>query len=642
MPPHILFAASILRDADDSDFPAGQFTQVYETDVNGSRPVMFSSIPLENISFDASGKHLLYNDYKGYEDPWRKHHQSAITRDIWLEDLSNGGRAFRKITGFRGEDRNPVWARDGKSFYYLSEQDSTFNVYKKQPDGSPVELTRFKNHPVRFLTVSNDDLLCFTWNGEIYTLREGQAPVKVKVDIVTDNQENKDQNINFSNGATELELSPGGKEIVFVVRGDVFVSSVEYGTTRRVTNTPDQERDVSFSPDGRSIIYASERNGRWNLYRTSLVRKADKQFLYAAELKEEQLTHSEKACFQPLYSPNGNCIAYLEDRTTLKVMDVKTGNTVTALDGKFNYSYSDGDQWFRWSPDSKWLISNYIGIGGWHSADMALVKADGSGQITNLTESGYSDSQGRFVLDGKAMLWFSDRAGYRSHGSWGAYDDAYLMFFDREAFDKFKMSKEELAQLDDSVKTTDKKDDDKLSKISGKKVKDDKTGDKSGDVKKKEPAPLQFDLENRRDRIVRLTPNSSSISDAYLNKKGDKLYYLTSFEKGNDLWEYDLKENTAKILLKDAGGNNLLVDKDEKNFIILADNQIKKVEIAGGKVTPVAMKAQFDYRPEGERDYIFEHVWKQVKDKFYVADLHQIDWEGYRENYERFLPYNQQ
>ena len=76
------------------------------------------------------------------------------------------------------------------------------------------------------------------------------------------------------------------------------------------------------------------------------------------------------------------------------------------------------------------------------------MKADGSGEVTNLTESGYSDGDAKWVLDGKAMIWSSDRAGFRSHGSWGAERDVYIMFFDGEAYDKFRLSKEEQALVE--------------------------------------------------------------------------------------------------------------------------------------------------------------------------------------------------
>ncbi len=76
--------------------------------------------------------------------------------------------------------------------------------------------------------------------------------------------------------------------------------------------------------------------------------------------------------------------------------------TTRSLTKKFNYSYSDGDISYRWSPDGKWILADYIGHGGWQHPDCAMVKADGSGEIVNLTESGYSEGSGKFVMKGKA------------------------------------------------------------------------------------------------------------------------------------------------------------------------------------------------------------------------------------------------
>ncbi len=632
---NILFSASIIQDNKDGQFASSLFPQIYEVKTSGGRPTLFSSLTMEDISIDPTGTKLLYHDRKGYEDPWRKHHRSSITRDVWLCELGNNN-TYKKQTSLNCEDRNPVWTADGQSFYYLSEQDGSFNIYKRGVNAANAsKLTSFTNHPVRFLSSSKNGLLCFSYDGEIYTMKEGSQPQKINIQIVTDNQENKLKYMNFSKGAREMAVSPSSKEVAFIVRGDVFVASVEYGTTRRITNTPEQERNVSFSPDGRSILYSAERNGLWNVYQTSLTYKEDSQFVYAKDFKEEQLTNSELASFQPLYSPDGTEIAYLEDRTTLRVLNMATKQIRTVLDGKYNYSYADGDQWFQWAPDSKWLLAKYIGIGGWHNTDVALVKADGSGEITNLTESGYTDANPRFVQDGKAMIWFSDRAGYRSHGSWGAYMDAYITFFDRESYDKFRMSKEELALLEEQEKKDKKKEENSdKSKDKKDKKKDDKKEDKKKDVK-----PLTFDLNNTKEWTIRLTPNSSSLADAMLNKKGDKLYYLTRFEKDYDLWVYDLKEKSSKILLKDAGAGRLQTDSVAKNIILLAKGDLKKIDMESGKVTPIKMNAQFEYQPEQERTYIFNHAWKQVKDKFYVTDLHGVDWDMYKTAYSKFLPH---
>lgn len=621
----IMLKASIMPKATSIMF--ANFSQVYEVSDKGGRMRLFSDIPMEDISVGNDGA-LLYHDNKGYEDPFRKHHQSPICRDIWLYKDGN----YTKLTNFAGEDRTPVWGGDNNTYYYLSEEDGTFNVYKRRiGETGKTQLSHYKGNPVRFLTRSTDGTLCYAYDGAIYTLKEDSQPVRLNLSMVADDGSDKLRRQVLRSGATEFAVSPSGKEIAFVVHGDVYVTSTDYTTTKRITDTPEQERNVNFSPDGRSLVYASERGGLWQIYQTSIVNKDEKQFTYATQLKEEQLVKSSLVDMQPAYSPDGKSVAYIEDRGALKAVDVKTKAVRQLMDGKFQYSYSDGDLWFQWSPDSKWLLSNYIGHGGWNNSDIALVPADGSQKITNLTNSGYNDNNGRWVLGGKAMLFMSDRAGYRSHGSWGAEDDAYIMFFDLDAYERFRMGKEERALYDEAHKkekadTTKKKK--PLIKL-GKKKKDDK--------KKDEAKTLKFDLANCRDRVIRLTVNSSHMADAILSPGGDTLYYQAKFEGGYDLWKHDLVENKTEIVMKNVG-YGLEADKDFKNLYVY-NNGIKQIDLAKNSQKGIDFEANFNYRPYEERAYIFNHVWQQVKDKFYDPKLHGVDWEGYKKTYAKFLPY---
>ena len=622
----ILLKASIMPKAKSIMF--ADFSQVYEVSSNGGRMRLFSDIPMEDISVGNDGA-MLYHDNKGYEDPFRKHHQSPICRDIWLYKGGN----YTKLTDFAGEDRTPVWGGDANTYYYLSEEDGTFNVYKRRVgETAKTQLTHYKGNPVRYLTRAADGTLCYAYDGAIYTLKEGCEPVKLNLTTVADDGTDKLQRQVLRSGATEFTVSPTGKEIAFVVHGDVYVTSIDYATTKRVTDTPEQERNVNFSPDGRSLVYASERGGLWQIYQTSIVNKDEKQFTYATQLKEEQLVKSSLVDMQPAYSPDGKTVAYIEDRGALKAVDVKTKAVRQLMDGKFQYSYSDGDLWFKWSPDSKWLLSNYIGNGGWNNSDIALVPADGSQKITNLTNSGYNDSNGQWVLGGKAMLFMSDRAGYRSHGSWGAEDDAYIMFFDLDAYERFRMGKEERALYDEAQKKEKeenaKKPLIKLPKL-GKK--------KDGDKKKNDVKPLKFDLANCRDRVIRLTVNSSHMADAILSPGGDTLYYQARFEGGYDLWKHDLVENKTEIVMKSVG-YGLEADKDFKNLYVY-NNGIKQIDLAKNSQKGIDFEANFNYRPYEERAYIFNHVWQQVKDKFYDPKLHGVDWDGYKKTYAKFLPY---
>lgn len=634
----VLFTANQLPSATSLQFAGSAFPQVYEVGLKGGRASTFSTLPMEDINFATDGRSFLYHDKKGYEDPWRKHQTSSIARDVWMARVEKGGKFQQtKLTNFAGEDRNPVFTPDGKAFYYLSEQNGTFNVMKADFKGTPAQaITSHKHHPVRFLTAASNGTLCYGWDGGIYTLQEGGQPQKVDIRIVSDKTDRDVIKMVRASGATEFALSPDEKEVAFILHGDVYVTSVEYGTTKRITNTPEQERNIDFAPNGRALVYAAERNGLWQIYQSSIVKKEEKQFTYATEIKEEQLVKSTKASFQPDYSPNGKEVAFLEDRTTLRVVNLQSKEVRTVMEGTWEYSYTDGDQNFQWSPDSRYILTGYIGRGGWNNKDIALVDVTGKKPIVNLTESGYSDSNPRWVLDGKAMLWESDRAGYRSHGSWGAESDYYLMFFDLDAYEHFYMSKEELA-LAEAAKAEAKKAEDAKKKAAADKAKKNKKSKDKADDKAEEKKPLELDLDNRFDRIVRLTVHSARMGDAVLSPKGDKLFYQAAFEDAADLWEQDLRENKTRLIAKRVGRSGMVIDKTGDN-IYLVSSGIKKLNTKSGQQTEVKFAADFNYRPADERAYIFDHAWQQTKDKFYKADMHGVDWDFYRQAYRRFLP----
>src|SRR5699024_5304122 len=139
--------------------------------------------------------------------------------------------------------------------------------------------------------------------------------------------------------------------------------------------------------------------------------------------KDAAIISTPKDEFQPSYSPDGKKIAYLEERNILKVYNLKTKKTVTVIPKGVNYSYADGDQYYTWSPDSKWILAQ-SGEGTFTRSEIDLIRADGSGTRKNLTESGFSDYQPKWSLDGKAMVWISNRAGM-SNPSRGSQGDVY-------------------------------------------------------------------------------------------------------------------------------------------------------------------------------------------------------------------------
>ncbi|HTY60175.1 MAG TPA: S41 family peptidase [Bacteroidota bacterium] len=628
----VLFSSYRQEIATTAQFPVYLMTQLYSVPVTGGRVSMVLPVPALDATLNAAGDKIIYHDNKGYESEWRKHHTSSVTRDVWVYDMKT--KKYTQLTDFKGEDRNPVFDADGDHFYYLSEQTGSFNVHESSlsAPATSTPLTHFTKHPVRFLTRSASGVLCFSFDGEIYTMPPGAEPSRVRVRIAEDGRNTIDRIVPVNDGFTEAKLSPNGKEFAYIFRGEVFVTSMEGGITKRVTNTSTQERSVSFSPDGRSLVYAAERDNNWNVYRTTIVRKEEPYFFASTVLNEEPVIATEAEEYQPEFSPDGKEVAYLENRVTLKVINLATKATRTILPADKNYSYADGDQYYQWSPDSKWFLVQFGLPDRIQVPQVGLVSADGKGEIHNLTESGYDSNMPKWVMDGKMMIWGSDRRGARQQGGELITADVYGMFFTRAAYDRFRLTKEEFALV--------KEQEEKQAKEKKEAEEKSKSGSKEKAGKDSAKKEVVVDWQGLNERKSRLTVHTSEANDWILSKDGEKLFYLTVFDKGNDLWVTELRTKETKLFAKlGARRASMELSGDGKFIFLLLDGKPAKVDAESGKEEPVKTGGEMVLDQAGERSYIFDHAWRQFKEKFYVADLQGVDWNFYFTAYRKFLPY---
>lgn len=603
--------------------------------------------PAEWVCFDKAGSNFLYQDRKGFEDEWRKHHTSSIARDIWLYDTQTGEHT--NLTNRDGEDRNPVYAPDGKSVYFLSERNGgSFNVYSF-PLNAPQQVkpvTTFRTHPVRFLSVSDKGTLCYAYDGELYTQLPNSRPQKVKVELVRD--DDKDiASFRFSQGATSACVSPDGKQVAFIVRGDVFVTSTDYPTTKQITNTPAGESGLSFAPDNRTLVYASERTGNWQLYMAKITRKEDPNFPNATLIEEEVLLPSKTVERRyPQYSPDGKEIAFIEDRNRLMVLNLETKKVRQVTDGSTWYNTGGGFD-YEWSPDGKWFTLEFIGNRHDPYSDIGIVSAQG-GAITNLTNSGYMSGSPRWVLDGNAVLFQTERYGMRAHASWGSQQDVMLVFLNQDAYDRYRLSKEDFELLKEfekeqkKAKEKDEKKKNEKKKDAGKDKKKD--GDKDGDngksdKDKESKKEIVVELKGIEDRIVRLTPNSSDLGSAIVSKDGENLYYFSAFEGGYDLWKMNLREKETKRLHKlNTGWVSLSMDKDG-NIFLLGSRNMQKMDAKSDALKPISYQAEMKMDLAAEREAMFDHVYKQQQKRFYNLNMHGVNWDEMSAAYRKFLPH---
>jgi tricorn protease len=612
----VLFVSNRLGDAkasalDGSKGLGGPFEQLYSVPAAGGRAVMVLPFPALEVAPSADGQRLLYTDRRSTENEWRKHHVSEAARDVWLFDRRSG--THRRLSDFRGEDRNALWAPTQDAIVWLSQQGGSFNVWRRSlTTGGPQQITFHKDHPVRFLSSARDGTLVYGYDGEIWRLPAGAAqPQRVPVQIRQANLSAGVSTVDLAGQATELAVSPTAPEVALVARGEVFVVSMLTGATRRITDTPAEERHLSYTPDGRGLVYASERSGRWQVLEARLRRADDKGFAGASPFTESVLVGGEGDAFQPVVSPDGTRIVYRQDRTTLRVFDRASRSSVQVLGKEAVYSYTDDDLNYAWSPDGRWLVTR-TGFEG--TAEIELVDAAGKEPRRNLSRSGFMDLRPRVSADGRAVLWLSDRAALRTADSNPAALDVYAGFLTPEAFDAFRATPEERVRLP-------------------------ATGARA-------PAPAPGALptaEGIERRTVRLTPVSLQPRFFELTPDQRTLVVVADDPDGRTVgYAIDTATRSPRVLFSRPPGSTVDVKTDAavKTLFVLGPAGVERHDVATGQAQGgVPFRAEMSRDAQAEIAAIFDHAWRLTQVKFYDPRLHGVDWAAVGRAHRRFVPY---
>src|SRR5262245_44423796 len=188
----------------------------------------------------------------------------------------------------------------------------------------------------------------------------------------------------------------------------------------------------------------------------------------------------------------------------------------TLLSNNELFSKRDHDQYFEWSPNSQWLLVQY-------NDEAGVIPSSGKGELINLTRSGFSETRPHWMMDGKMILFASDREGLHSFDNSGATQTGIYGLFTNESdwrdFNTANTRRDSLPATDSLNNAPQKSDRD---------------------------AALP-DWNSIHDRKERLTMNGALLEDALVSKDGRKIYYLAKFEKGYDLWQTDLRTKETKL-----------------------------------------------------------------------------------------------
>lgn len=582
--------------------------QLYTISKNGGLP---EQLPLPRggfCSFSPDGKKLAYNRIFREFRTWKRY-RGGMADDVWIYDFQT--KKIENITNNPALDIIPMWS--GDKIYFLSDRDENarMNLYVYEISTKKIrKLTNFDDYDIKFPSLGPDAIV-FEKGGFLYKFDLKTEKVsKITIYIADDQITGREEIVKVSDKINYFDISPDGKRALFGARGEIFTVPAKHGNTRNLTNSSGiHERDPNWSPDGKWIAFISDRTGR------------DEIYIMPQDGSKEPIQITKNADtykYDIVWSPDSKKIMWSDRNFRLNYVDI---------DSKEVVEVAKGTTWeirsYTWSPDSNWIAYAKPEVEGMTKIYLYSLKDKKTYEVT---DGWYNSTSPHFSSDGKYLFFVSDR-DFNPVYSRTEFNHAYL-----------SMSRIYLVTLSAEEKSPfEPKSDEVEISEKPKSLTPEKQEVKKEEAKKEteKTKAIKVDPEGIKDRIVGLPIEVANYWNLY--SVGEKLYYMKRGDRDQRavLKFYDLKKLEEKELgsinsfVISADGKKMLVSQERTFAIIDLPTAPIKIE---EKLDLSNMEMKLDRKAEWAQ--IFEECWRQMKDFFYDPNLHGVDWEKVKKQYE--------
>jgi tricorn protease len=617
----------------------GGVNDVYRVKADGGTPMAISGDRYSNEFFSAPSPdgNTLAITARGIASSqwWRKGHSHIDESEIWLlKGTEAGPGSYERVTQPGGaKEMWPMWSADGRNLFYVSDRsdngnkNGAQNIWTTTPGRDAFRrVSSFTDGRVLWPSISYDGKeIVFEHNFSIWKLdtdtgksaavdiqRRG-APAGPAID-----------HLRLTDQIAEMQLSPDGKKVAFVVRGEVFAASAaDGGDAARVSQSVGEEYQINWSPDSRKLVYASDRDGVPHL------------FLYEFSTNTEtQLTRDAADDSSPRFSPDGKLIAFIRGEKALRLIDPTSKQERTIASGYLERPPIISDRPFVWSPDSKWIAYLTIGDKAFKNVHVASVDG-GQGKPVSFLANVFSNTLS-WSPDGTFILFDT---GQRTESTQLARIDLTPRT-PRFREDQFRdLFREETPR---NVTPGTRPEPRPAPSESPREIPAPSPAASpaaSPGRPAQKPVEVVFDDIRRR---LSLLPVGVDVNFQTISPDGKWVAMVASAANQANLYIYSLDELSrepavAKQLTSTPGfKTQIQFTPDNKEVFYLENGRIGAVNLEG-RSRPLAVAAEMDVDFSKEKMAVFRQGWAYLRDNFYDPGFHGANWENVRAEYEPLI-----
>jgi tricorn protease len=602
------------------DHPHGDY-RVYTIDPKGGIPQLVPLEPCAWLSYEPRGTRIAMQKI-GLEFHNWKRYKGGEAEQIYVGTLTP--LAFTDVTRYDGKDAFPMWAADGK-IYFVTDRWGRPNLAAMSPDGSGIQrCTRFTDYDVRW-PATGDGKVVYQHRMDIWlydpaTGKNEQIPIT----LPSDRLQVRERFVDPMPTLRTWSLSSDGERIVLESRGDLFVTRTrKKGLIRRVTESSlARTKFPSFSPDGKSIAAWTEVEGEEQL----LLHAADNS------APPRQLGTVEPGWnMMPVWSPDGNSLAWGDEKYRLRRTEVATGMHAVVDSAEFE------TRAYVWSPDSRYLAYEAAIQNGFSQVRIWDTQTGRVHAVSNPMFHAYSPS---WDPKGKYFYYLSDRMI-------NPYlDRAEARFIVNNATVPVVHS----LQAEQPLPFAPRGDVD--AGPAEKKTDEQNSGAKGGkDAPKQEKSePIRIDFDGLAGRLVQVPlPPGNYVG---LHAVPGKLHFVGTENRGmmppdseedprgGTLFTYDLDKEKLSTLASGVTrydvslDNKVLVYQTKEGFIRVeagATSALKGDDLSDARVHLSGWNVRINPRDEWKQ--ILREAWRLQRDFFYDPKMHGVDWNAVWQQY---------